>query len=75
MAGAANSLTARPSLLPPLSHKKQRRWYKLFDDKDLAFARRISPKFPNLVGKNPDKVALVSVAFSAFELVFFDTFS
>ena len=69
MAGAANSFTARRlSPLPPLSHKKQTHWYKILDDKDLVSAGRISPEFADFMGRYPD-----DVAFSASELVFFDS--
>ena len=50
---AASSLATRRSLLPPLSHKKQRHWYKLLDDEDLVSARRIS-EFADFVGRNPE---------------------
>ena len=70
----ANLLAARRlSLLPPLSYKNLRHWYKLLDDKDMFSARRISPEFADFVGRNLDVVASVSIAFSASEFVFSDT--
>ena len=62
--GFVNSLASRRSwLLPPLSHKKLRHWYKLLDDEDLASSRRISPEFADFVVRNLGKMALTSNAF------------
>ena len=72
MAGVANFLTTRrSSLLPHLSRKKQKYWYKLLVDMDLTSAGGISPEFVDFVGKNPDVVALASMAFAASEVMFF----
>ena len=56
------------SLLPPLSHKKQRHCCNLLYAKDLASPRQISSEFTDFVGRKPDKVI-----FSVSELVFFDS--
>ena len=61
VAGSANSLAFRKSsLLPRLSHMKQKYWYNLLDDKDLFFPRQISPEFADIVDRSPDKVASAS---------------
>ena len=68
----AKFLTTSRSLLSPSLHNKQRHWYELLDDKNLASTRRISPEFAEFVGRTPDVVTLASIAFSASVLMFFD---